>query len=106
MNQNLNDMKKMDNEQLRELLANPEVYTPEAVHQAAIELSFRHAMPRYYTRIPSRLQHSPIKVQWSWNLDFITKVQILFSERNLIKYCLMVCLFDSLALIFRIYFFV
>ena len=102
----LQEMNSFTNEQLREKLANPEVYTPETVHKAAIELSLRHAVPRYYTRISSRLQRDPITVQRTWNIDLITKVHILFSENQLKRYCLIIAILETIYLFIRVISFV
>ncbi len=97
----LPDMEAYTNEQLRELLAHPEVYTAEAVHHAAKVLASRGAVPRYYTRLRSRAHGRPIQVGRSWNLDLVTRMHILFSERHLKRYCLLIAIVEFLLLGFR-----
>jgi hypothetical protein len=78
------------NAELREILSNPDVYTPEAVHGAARELATRHAVPRYYTRLQTSHFSPAIKVGRTWNPNLITKLQILFSEKRLKVVCMII----------------
>jgi hypothetical protein len=94
-------MDGLSNAELREVLANPDIYIPEAVHSAARELAARHAIPRYYTRLHSRHFPAVINVGRTWNPNLITKLQLLFSEKQLKKICMAVVITHSVYITLR-----
>lgn len=96
-------MSPYSNSELRELLANPQMYTAEAVHQAAKELSSRNGVPRYYTRIHSPLTDKPIKVNRTYDMDLHTKILTLFSEANLKLYALLLASMDGTRLLWSVW---
>lgn len=95
---NLKDLASCDNAALREILANPDHYIPEAVHAAAKELASRAAVPRYYTMARTRVGEGPVRVTRRIRVSPLLKVRMLFSEARLRFYTAMI------AMIYTIFF--
>jgi hypothetical protein len=95
------DMTELTNAQLREILDSPETYIAEAVHQAAKELSHRHAVPRYYTYLKPGFSEERMRVSLRMRPGPAEAIKTLFSEANLIRYTQMIALFQGLLLAFQ-----
>jgi hypothetical protein len=92
------DMSGFTNAQLREVLSAPDQYIAEAVHQAAKVLAGRHAVPRYYTRLKPAFSNTHFQVALNSKLDTPTLYSVLFSDANLIRYCLAIAIVQALLL--------
>ena len=90
--------------QLREMIAKPDRYTPEAVHAAARELAARAAVPRYYGRLKPRTGDTPVVMVQRTKLDLGDWTRVLFSESRLRLICGLLALLQLLELAYRIYF--
>lgn len=96
-------MSELTNEELREILCNPEIYISEAVHNAAIELSSRKAIPRYSTYIYSQRLRTHFAVHRENPIDLFFKIRILFSESNLKRYSLIIAIIQSMVLFIQVF---
>ena len=95
----LPDLTEYDNAALRDILANPDRYIPDAVHAAAKELASRHAVPRYFTLARTRVGEEPVRVTRRLRMDPGLKLQILFSESRLRVYCTALALTYTVLLV-------
>ncbi len=82
------DLSDYSNASLRELLEDPDRYTPESVHAAAKELATRRAVPRYYTLARTRAGEGPVRVTRRLSVDPALRIRMLFSESRLRNYCI------------------
>lgn len=98
----LPDLSEYSNASLRELLEDPDRYTPEAVHAAAKELATRRAVPRYYTLARTRVGEGPVRVTRRLAMDPVLKIRMLFSESRLRKYSIALALVYTLLLLFSL----
>ena len=96
----LPDLSEHSNALLRELLEDPDRYTPEAVHAAAKELATRRAVPRYYTLARTRAGEEPVRVTRRLAVDPGLKIRMLFSESRLRNYCIVLAVAYSLRFLF------
>ena len=96
----LPDLSEHSSASLRELLEDPDRYTPEAVHAAAKELATRRAVPRYYTLARTRVGEEPVRVTRRLAVDPGLKIRLFFSESRLRKYCIALAVAYTLRFLF------
>ena len=94
----LPDLSELLTSQLREMIADPGRYTPEAVHAAARELASRAAVPRYYARLRPKGGDAPVVVVQRTKLDLGDWTRVLFSESRLRLLCGLMAVFQLLQL--------
>ena len=94
----LPDLSSLPVSQLRELIADPDRYTPEAVHAAARELAARAAVPRYYGRLKARGMDAPVIAVRRTRLDPDTWTRILFADSRLKVLCGLIAFVQLLQL--------
>ena len=99
-NLSLPDLSSQSNAELREILGRPDHYTPESLHAAARELTIRHAIPRYYTRLHSREMGKTISVNRDLHLTLKDRINIYFSDSKIIHFSILIIIVQCFALFF------
>lgn len=99
------DLSKQSNEELREILAGPDLYLPEWVHAAAKELAARHAVPRYVTRLHCHGLDKNFAINRKFQLTGFDRFNMIFSDSRLRLFSGLIVCAQGLALLWDATFF-